>query len=560
MQYFGNDYIMQKKIVSLSLFVLLLGLVGYFIYTTLDIKSDQLAQETIPLSVLKEEAKVVNESGIVNVQRSDSTIPVPSEEPLQLNDVVTLSPDTIAIFYWPDGSLSRATGPAEISIAAMMFDDATGVSNTEVDIKSGEVWTKVMGMITEGSTMTVRTGDTVAGIRGTALFHRVNDDATTIGVLEHGIEVVHGEENSFVFQGQSVISTPNVPLDREVVSLADYEIANGAWQRLVDTQVAQLRTKRIALLPVPKNTLEDLLQDTDTLLSRTERTVNENNRIHSNIQDIVVGWGIALGNSDKKSVEAHTAALERIIGQTRQAFANDSTHATQLLRELSLYGSIMIVDKPLSSEERTLRKVLQYEKAELYNSLGQFEMVERLLIKELLYIQALSFSDLDAVDTVLQNLGTSQVLLRPLSQDSTSSNAIMVNNLLDTFEQQKTITTEALQRIRARLFPEKNTTNANTNIPTEEPTKSTQAPSSVVATPAPEENTTTPKKVTPAVAPTTPTPTPKVEKKEPVIEKPVVVEPAPTTVIKAPNRAVEPTPPPVAPAPTATRGTLTSSR
>lgn len=186
-------HLMNKRIIIpllLLVVLVLLGLSisGFFLHNKSTLSLSENA------AMLLGDPTVEKTQGTVEVQRNGAAKDVKEHETLKKGDTVKVSENGMAVIYWQDGSLSRVKGPAEVAINELNINEQL---DTQVDmtIQSGEVWTKVLDMVTEDSSFTSRTKNTVASIRGTEMFQKSSDGDEVIATYQHGVDLeVNGEK------------------------------------------------------------------------------------------------------------------------------------------------------------------------------------------------------------------------------------------------------------------------------------------------------------------------------------------------------------------------------
>ncbi len=553
---------MQKKIVSLALFAVLLALVGYFIYTTMKLKDSPQLVELLTPAVMKEDARVIVEEGDVYLTRGSEETPVGAQALLQVGDSISADAGAKAILYWPDGSFSKMEGPAEVTVDAMLFDESTGDTNTEINIQSGNIWTKVMGMVTEGSTTTVKAGDTVAGIRGTEIFHKVENAQLTIGVVEHGVEVTRRGTPFTVLMGQQLTArtTATSPTISSLDLVAN-QTAMDEWETTVEQETEKLQQKRLALLSQPARTHSAIIQDLQTLLAKTDRTEEESTRIFKNIEDLAAYTAQAMIAQDVQTWTLHSTALQEQLVQTGLLLHNDAERA-QYLKTLQIIGKALFTKIPETPELVQLRQSVQMQKAELYMAADMQDALQLLLLRELFFVEDMANKGLlDESDLVIESIKASKALMKPIAT-SDSKAAAMLQNVIDGMQRLKVADSADLQFIESAIFPDTATTeqsNGNENMNLNQ-NQNAATSASVVPSRVTNQNAATPAQRTTPVSTTKPTTEKPVEQTAPTT--PTVADPAPVvapTPIQVPNRTVE-TPPAVTPAPAETRGTISGGR
>ena len=116
--------------------------------------------------------------------------PVTGIKDLKQGDKITVGKGARATIKYPDDSVSRLTSETEIVLEQIEFDDESGDRNVKIKTIFGEVYTKVVKLLSLNSSYEVKTETTVAAIRGSALNFKV-DKAGEAQVIaaEHTVEI-----------------------------------------------------------------------------------------------------------------------------------------------------------------------------------------------------------------------------------------------------------------------------------------------------------------------------------------------------------------------------------
>ncbi len=136
----------------------------------------------------------------IEIVSGQGSLKHPTEETYQLitgtheltkGDSLRVGDSSKATIYWPDGSVSRLKGGTELVIQDLHVDEDDVSSQVEVELTSGEVWSKVLQFVDEDSQFSVKTSNSVSGVRGTtflAAYDAINK-TTRIDTFEHAVKV-----------------------------------------------------------------------------------------------------------------------------------------------------------------------------------------------------------------------------------------------------------------------------------------------------------------------------------------------------------------------------------
>ncbi len=191
----------QKNIAAFVLALLVVLGLGYIGLSLMNPGGGSVfVSEENALDEFEAEALLTAVAGTITVTHEDgSEEEIDADGTLVEGDTVVAEADEEASIAWPDGARSHIVGPATIVVSSVGFGTETGV---DFMIEQGEVWTKVFDMLTENTPVTVRTQSTVAGIRGTEVYHFVMEDQELVIPYEHGIELEAEGEDLLVFEGE----------------------------------------------------------------------------------------------------------------------------------------------------------------------------------------------------------------------------------------------------------------------------------------------------------------------------------------------------------------------
>ncbi|MFN7160125.1 MAG: hypothetical protein ACK4NC_00770 [Candidatus Gracilibacteria bacterium] len=191
---------MNKKIIIPLLLILVVALLGVSV-SGFFLKSGDALSVSENAALLLRKTKVEKVEGTVEVLHNGSSKEVSENLEISEGDSVKVAEGGKAVIYWQDGSLSRIKGPAEIAVTQMNINQNLD-THVDMTVQSGEVWTKVLDMVTEDSSFTSRTKTTVASIRGTELFQKSSDGEEIIATYEHGVDLEINGEKKMVMDGE----------------------------------------------------------------------------------------------------------------------------------------------------------------------------------------------------------------------------------------------------------------------------------------------------------------------------------------------------------------------
>lgn len=271
---------MNKKIIIPLLFIVVIALLGISISGYFLQNKGLTISENAALLVTKSSVSV--DSGMVELLHSGTTTKVETNSEIHEGDSLKVAEGGMATIYWQDGSLSRVKGPAEVAVTKMASNENLD-THVDMNIRSGEVWTKVLDMVTEDSSFTSRTKTTVASIRGTEVFQKSSEGEEIVSTYQHGVDVEVAGETKPLLEGQELrMEHGKETIQTRAVDPASW-IARarerdkeyiGTLGNDRNKRIAELMEKRVSTLPSDAELKELLDFTTGNIPEKNEKIQN----------------------------------------------------------------------------------------------------------------------------------------------------------------------------------------------------------------------------------------------------------------------------------------------
>lgn len=140
---------------------------------------------------------------------------------------------------FPDGTLMRLSEKSRLAMSEVQYDKKTESKNLKVNLGFGKLWANVKKLVTPDSSVEVKTGNAVAGVRGTV--YRVNveeDKSAMIRVYDGSVYVAGPPKNEAgkpTTQFSSPVAVPGpheVPPPMHEVTMEEWHVIVKAMQQI----------------------------------------------------------------------------------------------------------------------------------------------------------------------------------------------------------------------------------------------------------------------------------------------------------------------------------------
>lgn len=189
---------MKNEIRLLSLFVCLIALAIFFSgcgrKTNAPVVQNQPAQnyETIEQ---EEEQKIgrpwieVVASGVFVVSNEQEKQALLTGDEITEGEIIETDKNGMANVYFPDGSVARMDSNTKIQILTGEYDYNSKTLKVKISLVTGNLWSKIIKLVTPESAWEVKTSNVVAAVRGSAFGASAKEKMTTIIGSEHIVAV-----------------------------------------------------------------------------------------------------------------------------------------------------------------------------------------------------------------------------------------------------------------------------------------------------------------------------------------------------------------------------------
>lgn len=441
----------RKNILMFLLIAVFLGGLAFLGYSMIKAKDPVIVDGSTKSETYLEQTRVEVEVGTVKVMHSSGEQEtVVKTLPLLANDTITSSADAKATIYWPDGSLSRIKGESNIEIAQVTVSENNFDIQVDATIHKGEVWTKVLNMLTENSEVTLRTQNTVAGIRGTVVYHHVTDTLEEVVPLEHVIDLKTSDTSYTLIENQGVTIKDKVSTKFDITAEESDRIKKDNLSADAN-YLKGLSAKRRALFEKDRSKISlDLAGEQfgkyvnkDTLTSSLKNTLalTELDRLMSEIAE-------RHGANDETKVIELLGKFDDAVKSLKDSYKTDGDKIIN--DRLSLYAKILFPGD-IDSMQLLIRQNMFQKKIEITKSLGEDDVVKSLTEKELFFANDLAKAGkIDQSKAVMKQLSSVKQLDTPIFHET--SDDVIYNELKVRMNKIDPTLNTPLQEIRTKLY------------------------------------------------------------------------------------------------------------
>jgi len=134
---------------------------------------------------------------------------------------------------FPDGTVMRLWEKSRLAMNEVQFDKKTESKNLKVNLGVGKLWAKVKKLATPDSSVEVKTGNAVAGVRGTVYRVNVDEDQSAMVKVYDGSVYVASPPKEGAGKPPTQVSAPvPVPGPHEVPP-PYHEVSMEEWTAIV---------------------------------------------------------------------------------------------------------------------------------------------------------------------------------------------------------------------------------------------------------------------------------------------------------------------------------------
>lgn len=134
---------------------------------------------------------------------------------------------------FPDGTLMRLSEKSRLAMSEVQYDRKTESKNIKVNLGIGKLWAKVKKLITPDSSVEVKTGNAVAGVRGTVYRVNVEEDKSAMVRVYDGSVYVAGPPKNEAGKSMPQFSPPAAVPGPHEVPPPMHEVTMEEWHMIV---------------------------------------------------------------------------------------------------------------------------------------------------------------------------------------------------------------------------------------------------------------------------------------------------------------------------------------
>ena len=149
------------------------------------------------------------------------------------NDEVRVGERSRIEIRFPDGTVMRLSEKSRLAMNEVSYDKNTKSKNLKVKLGVGKLWANVRKLVTPDSSVEVKTGNAVAGVRGTVYRMNVeNDNSATVKVYDGSVYVASPPKDETGKPPSQVSAPVPVPGPHEVPPPV-HEVTMEEWHVIV---------------------------------------------------------------------------------------------------------------------------------------------------------------------------------------------------------------------------------------------------------------------------------------------------------------------------------------
>ncbi len=148
-------------------------------------------------------------------------------------DEVRVGEDSRIELRFPDGTVMRLSEKSRLAMRELQYDKKSESKNVKVNLGVGKLWANVKKLLTPDSAVEVKTGNAVAGVRGTVYRVNVSDDqSAVIKVYDGAVSVASLPRDERGMPSGQVSAPVPVPGPHEVAPPM-HEVTMDEWHVIV---------------------------------------------------------------------------------------------------------------------------------------------------------------------------------------------------------------------------------------------------------------------------------------------------------------------------------------
>lgn len=457
---------MKKVLVSLF-GLLFVAVVGVLAWKMLVPAGTPAQAELVATNVLDIPMQLEVTAGQATVLRKDAdSIAVTEKLDLKEGDTVRVETSAKANLLWTDGSVTRLAGGTEVVVTKATTDAATGATQNELEVRTGQAWTKVLNVVHDDSSMQVRTQNTVAGIRGTTLYTSVSSTGVVMFPLEHGIDlmVTGAEKREILLAGEAYVVRGTQGEKAATGTLMNSFIEENTTQDA--SYLARVNSDRRTRF-MEKMQKAGALPDREQFVksvSEKEGTSAEREKELGAVLDILVKEMIAAQESkDTVRLAELTEYYEELVPALANAAGDDNTLREMLRSRVTMHAAVLFSGGVEDDAFLTRQALARARLALLPKS--DNDALKRALRREMFFAldQAAAGKERQ-VEEVLTLVRGDEKYQNPLLETATPAERELFDRVAGRIEEKMPGVTNGVQSLRRQLYKQEAATNLNENL------------------------------------------------------------------------------------------------
>lgn len=453
----------MKKVLVSVLGLVFLGVAGVLVWKVAMPNGQPANAPTVATDIFVTPMKLQVTAGQATVTRAGTApIKVTTDLEVKQGDAVKTDTNAKATLAWSDGSVTRLGGNTDITLTKASMD-ANGAEQGDVEVRSGEVWTKVLNVAHDDTSMQVRAQNTVAGIRGTSVYTAVSATGIVMLPMEHGIDVTVDGTNKTLLEGEGMIIK-----GAAMTMTATGSLMNGFITESVNadkTYVAQVAKDRRAKFEATMSGTT-MLPDFDTFsqnFRNQQGTTDEKSHQLGSVMDELVREMLAAQDAkDTVRMATLTDYYNGLVPLLADAGQSDAKLRNLLRLRVQMHMALLF-SAGVTDDTFLARQAIAKARMALTDQNNQTEL-RHVLRKEMFFAADLANQGkARQVEEVMTDLRDMDAFKKPLMETATPAEKDMFERVSDRMEAAMPSMTDGVQSLRHQLYSVQTQTNVNDN-------------------------------------------------------------------------------------------------
>jgi hypothetical protein len=256
---------------------------------------------------------------------------IKSTQIIKQGDKIKTAAQAQAIIEFADDSVSRLSSNSEVLINTLSFDSETLGSQIQVKVLLGEVWSKIIKLISASNSFEVTSETTVAAVRGSAFNFKVNSAGLAeITTVEHSLWLKTIDPQTKKIRSKHTVTEGKQVAVNQELKIRDAKklIKNNQWfknnhvndvkhKQKVEKKIKEKRIKKAGVLPGSPLYLLKNLRD-KSLLAKT-KTEDERLALEINIaQRKLVEAQVLIDNDKADKAQENLKIYTQVLNKARK--------------------------------------------------------------------------------------------------------------------------------------------------------------------------------------------------------------------------------------------------